>query len=416
MNIGIICEYNPPHKGHAYQIAELKKRCPDCTVVCVMSGNFVQRGTPALADKYTRAAAALAIGADCVLELPFPYSSAPAELFARAGVEILSAVGIDALCFGTEGDVLPALRIAAEQLDSPAFTAAMEASATDPSNRGIGYPVLRDRLYTALFGEADAALLRTPNNTLAVEYLRALARQSRSIEPIAIVRTGDAHDTAHNGLPPEDAVVSASAIRACIRDGAFDHAMALLPPTTADGLTAARDAGHLCTDPDSIPGAILLHTFRHTPPDVLSQYAGLEGGLAGRLHDAACRAHTVSELYAAAATKKYTHAAIRRAALYGCFGITAEMLQKPPSYTVLLAANDRASALLRRAKKEGSLPILSRPAAYKKESPAVQKDFLRALSADSVYGMLLPCPMSEAEMLAQTPTVLRTADKSAPET
>ena len=416
MNIGIICEYNPPHRGHAYQIEQLKMRYPDCTVVCVMSGNFVQRGTPAVADKYTRAAAALAIGADAVLELPFPYSCAPAELFARAGVEILSAVGIDALCFGTEGDVLTALRTAAKQLDSPAFTAAMDAQINDPSNRGVGYPVLRDRLYTKLFGEADGALLRTPNNMLAVEYLRALARQDRRIEPIAITRTGDAHDTAHKDLPPEDAVVSASAVRACIHDGAFDRAMALLPPTTAEYLTAARDRGHLCTDPDSIPGAILLHTFRRTSPEVLSRYAGLEGGLAGRLCDAARRAHTVCELYAAAATKKYTHAAIRRAALYGCFGITAELLQKPPSYTVLLAANDRASALLRRAKKEGTLPILSRPAAYKQECTAVQEDFLRALSADSVYGMLLPTPMSEAELLAQTPTVLRAGDKSAPET
>lgn len=416
MNIGIICEYNPPHKGHAYQIAQLKKQYPDCTVVCVMSGNFVQRGTPAITDKYTRAAAALSIGADAVLELPFPYSSAPAELFARGGVEILSAVGIDALCFGTEGDVLTALRIAAAQLDSPSFTEAMDAYAQDPSNRGVGYPILRDRLYTRLFGEADAALLRTPNNTLAVEYLRALARQNRRIEPIAIARTGDAHDAKHDGLSPKDAIVSASAVRACIRDGAFDRAMALLPPTTAGMLTAARDKGHLCTDPDSIPGAILLYTLRRTPPEVLSQYAGLEGGLAGRLCAAACHARTVSELYTTAATKKYTHAAIRRAALYGCFGITADMLRKPPSYTVLLAANDRASALLRRAKKDHCIPVLSRPAAYKREAPAVQEDFMRAFAADAVYGMLLPCPMSEAELLSQTPTILHTADKSAPET
>jgi predicted nucleotidyltransferase len=143
----------------------------------------------------------------------------------------------------------------------------MDAAVTDASTRGIGYPILRDRVYTDMFGEEEALLLRTPNNTLAAEYLRALSRQSRSIVPIAIPRTGDAHDTSHNGLPPEDAVVSASAIRACIRDGAFDHAMALLPPTTADCLTAAHDAGHLCTDPDSIPGAILLHTFRSTPPE-----------------------------------------------------------------------------------------------------------------------------------------------------
>ncbi len=406
MNIGIICEYNPPHKGHAYQIAALKEQYPDAVVVCVMSGNYVQRGTPALADKYLRAAAALAIGADAVFELPFPYSSAPAELFARGGVEILSALGIDALCFGTEGDVLPHLQKAAEQLDSPAFADAMAAAAADPGKRDIGFPVLRDRLYTAMFGEADAALLRTPNNTLAVEYLRSIARVGKPIQAIAIPRTGDGHDTAHEVLPPSDAVVSASAVRALIADDRFDAAMQLLPPTTAQYLTEARDAGHLCVSPDTIPGEMLLHTFVCTPPEVLSQYAGLEGGLAGRLCAAASRAHTVDEWFSLAATKKYTNAAIRRAALYGCFGITAEMLRAAPAYTALLACTDHASAFLRRAKKTGALPVLSRPAAYKRESDTVAQAFLRALSADIAYAHLLPSPRSAADLLADTPTHL----------
>ena len=192
--------------------------------------------------------------------------------------------------------------------------------------------------------------------------------------------------------------------------------MTLLPPTSAQHLQNALEHGRVCANPEAIPGPILLHTLRRTPPEVLSQYAGLEGGLAGRLCAAAAYAHTTDELFAAAATKKYTHATIRRAALYGCFGITADMLRRPPSYTVLLACTDRASALLRRAKKEETLPILSRPAAYKKESDTVQQDFLRALTADAVYGMLLPTPISEAELLAKTPTILRADDKSKPET
>ena len=407
MNIGIICEYNPPHKGHAYQIAQLKDQYPDSTVICVMSGNFVQRGTPAIADKYTRAAAALAIGADAVFELPFPYSCAPAELFARGGVEILAALGIDALCFGTEGDVLPHLQKAAEQLDSPAFMLAMAESSSDADRRDVGYPVLRDRVYTELYGDADAALLRTPNNTLGVEYLRALARVSRPIQPIAIPRTGDDHDAAYHTLPPQNAVVSASAVRALIKDGAFDAAMTLLPPTTAQILTEARAKEQLCSAPDRILGAMLLHTFACTPSEVLSQYAGLEGGLAGRLCAAASRAHTLEEWFSLAATKKYTNAAIRRAALYGYFGITADMLRAAPVYTALLASTDRASAFLRRAQKDGTLPILSRPAAYKKASAAVKEAFIRALSADVVYGQLLPNPRSVSDLLADTPTVSR---------
>lgn len=407
MTIGIICEYNPPHKGHAYQIAALKNRYPDCTVICVMSGNYVQRGTPAIADKYLRASAALAIGADAVLELPFPYSCAPAELFARGGVAILAAIGIDALCFGTEGDVLPALKRAAGQLDSAAFQTGIAEMTADAAHRDVGFPVLRDRLYTAMFGEEEAGLLRTPNNTLGVEYLRALSRVGRPIEPIAVVRVGDDHDTAHHTLPSSDAIVSASAVRALIDDGAFDAAMALLPSTTVQHLTAARDAGHLCTAPEAVLGMMILRTFACTPPEILAQYAGLEGGLAGRLCAAASRAHSAEELFSLAATKKYTNAAIRRAALYGTFGITTEMLRAAPAYTTLLACSDRASSVLRRAQKEGVLPILSRPAAYKKESAAVQEAFLRALSADVVYGLSLPSPRSMADLLAAIPQVWR---------
>ena len=418
MTVGIICEYNPPHRGHAYQLAQLRDQYPGCRILCVMSGNFVQRGTPAVCDKYLRARAALALGADAVVELPFPYSCAPAELFARAGVHILAALGIDALCFGTEGEVLPQLETIAAHLDSAEFTSAMEGAlhGRDDSARTVGYPVLRERVFASLYGEREAACLRTPNNTLAVEYLRALSALPRKVRPIAIPRTGDGHDAPDRSTPHEHRIVSASAVRARIADGDFDDAMALLPTPTAQMLWDARARGQLCTDPDTVPGALLLHHYRTVSPEVLSQYAGLSDGLAGRLCRAAEQAHTAAEMLALASSKSHTHAAIRRAALYGCFGITAEMLRRSPSCTVLLAANDRASALLRRAKKEGNLPILSRLAAYKQESPAVQADFLRALSADSVYGMMLPSPMSEAELLAQTPMIHRTPNKSAPET
>ena len=294
MTVGIICEYNPPHRGHAYQLAQLRRQYPGCRILCVMSGNFVQRGTPAVCDKYLRARAALALGADAVVELPFPYSCAPAELFARAGVHILAALGIDALCFGTEGEVLPQLETIAAHLDSAEFTSAMEAALNgrDDSARTVGYPVLRERVFASLFGEEEAALLRTPNNTLAVEYLRALSALPRKVSPIAIPRTGDGHDAPDRSTPHEHRIVSASAVRARIADGDFDGAMTLLPTPTAQMLWDARTRGQLCTDPDTVPGTLLLHHYRTASPEALSQYAGLSDGLAGRLCRAAEQAHT----------------------------------------------------------------------------------------------------------------------------
>ncbi|MBR3866992.1 MAG: nucleotidyltransferase family protein, partial [Butyricicoccus sp.] len=366
MTVGIICEYNPPHRGHAYQLAQLRRQYPDCRVICVMSGNFVQRGTPAVCDKYLRARAALALGADAVVELPFPYSCAPAELFARAGVHILAALGIDALCFGTEGEVLPQLETIAAHLDSAEFTSAMEAalSGRDDSARTVGYPVLRERVFASLYGDREAALLRTPNNTLAVEYLRALSALPRKVTPIAIPRTGDGHDAPDRSTPHEHRIVSASAVRARMADGDFDGAMALLPTPTAGMLWDAHTRGQLCTDPDTVPGALLLHHYRTVSPEVLSQYAGLSDGLAGRLCRAAEQAHTAAEMLALASSKSHTHAAIRRAALYGFFGVTTEQLQTPPSYTLLLAANTEASPLLRRAKKAAPNAIVAACGCY----------------------------------------------------
>lgn len=408
MNIGIICEYNPPHRGHAYQIAELRRQYPGCRVICVMSGNFVQRGTPAVCDKYLRAQAALALGADAVVELPFPYSCAPAELFARAGVHILSALGIDALCFGTEGEVLTQLEEIAAHLDSDEFISAMADAlhGCDDSARTVGYPVLRERVFVSLFGEQKAALLRTPNNTLGVEYLRALSAIPRKITPIAIPRTGDGHDAPDRSTPHENRIVSASAIRARIADGDFDGAASLLPLPTAQILKDALVHGQLCTDPDGIPGVLLLHHYRTASPEHLLQYAGLSGGLAGRLCRAAEQAHTAAEMLTLAASKSHTHAAIRRAALYGFFGVTTEQLQTPPVYTLLLAANSDAASLLRRARKTGAITILSRPAAYKKAPEPVRSAFALNLSADAVYASLLPMPLSAAELLARTPTVI----------
>ena len=405
MVIGIICEYNPPHRGHAYQLSVLRARYPDSTIVCVMSGSFTQRGTPAVAGKYARARAALALGADAVLELPFPYSCAPAELFARGGVGILAALGADTLCFGTEGDVCDALCSTAERLDGGTFAAAMTEAMENPANRGTGYSVMRERVYASLYGDAQAALLRTPNNTLGVEYLRAIRYYGADMTPITVPRTGDAHDApaADTELPAQSRIVSASAVRALLGAGRFADAAALLPEVTAEMLHTEAAAGHLCTDPDSIPGPLLLHTFRTQPAEQLAQYAGLGGGLSQRLCAASFRAHTVGEWYALAATKKYTNAAIRRAALAGMFGITEEEQRNPPSYTVLLAANRRASAFLRRASKENRLPVISRPAAYLQMPETIRRAFERGLAADAVYGMLLPSPLSHAELLAAVP-------------
>ena len=188
MYIGIICEFDPLHSGHARLLSHARAMGADA-VICAMSGNFTQRGSFAALDKRARAEMAVRCGADLVVELPTVWAMSPAETFARGGVQLLALTGIDTLLFGSECGELSALRRLADCLDSPAFADHLTAA-----DSGATFAVRRQRAAAALLGDADAALLESPNNTLAVEYLRALRRTSAAMTPATLLRTGAAHD------------------------------------------------------------------------------------------------------------------------------------------------------------------------------------------------------------------------------
>ena len=209
---GIIAEYNPFHNGHAWQIAELKKRGFEA-VVCVCSPGVVQRGTAALFPARVRTRAALAAGADLVLSLPAPYATLSAEGFAAAGVALLSALGcVDALCFGTETRRLEDIAQTAALLESPDFPAALRGQL----DAGLPLPAARAAAAEALCPGAGA-VLRAPNDILGVEYCKALLRQHSALVPLALPRRGAAHDAPLDAAPGRYA--SASALRALVRAG-----------------------------------------------------------------------------------------------------------------------------------------------------------------------------------------------------
>ena len=203
--IGIICEYNPLHKGHARQLRLARELAgEDCAVVCLMSGNYVQRGAPAIFPKAIRAEAALRCGADLVLELPLTAALSSAEGFAAGGVRILTALGCDGLCFGTETEDPALLRRSAEANLDPAFDELLRRELKS----GCSYAAARQRALTAL-GAGEG--VSSPNDILAVEYLKALLRQRSPMEPLPIHRPGSYHAEA---LDPE--APSATALRAAL--------------------------------------------------------------------------------------------------------------------------------------------------------------------------------------------------------
>ena len=332
-NVGIICEYNPFHNGHARQLRAVREQGDVC--VCLMSGNYVQRGEPAIFDKWTRAKAAALCGADLVLELPVTYALRSAEGFAAGGVEILDRMGcIDGLCFGSETDDINIIMSTAKALDTPEFSQKLKKEL----KAGVSFPTARQLALEAM-GE-DGSVLETPNAILAVEYCKALLRRNSAIEPLLIHREGDYHggtdpdapsasflrtQTDWHGFVPEDAL-------ACFA-GVPRHSVAAGQRAWLARLRSMEEA-----------------EFERLP-------FGSEG--LWRKVLSACRTETTLEaIVQAAKSKRYTRTRLMRLLLCAYLGITEETLMQPAPYVRVLAVNGRGQRVLRQAKQGGELPLL----------------------------------------------------------
>lgn len=362
----IICEYNPFHLGHAAQIAHIREKNPDTVVLALMSGSFVQRGTPALLPKYERARGAVLSGVDLVLELPFPFCMAPAERFASAGVYLLHSLGgVGTLFFGSESGDLSALRRTAERTASPEYRTALSDAAMKAKHSALSYPRLAEEVYRTLYGEGYPV---TPNDILGVEYLRAFDRFRAKTVPETEKRVPDYSATAAReailAVPQDEAALSR-----------------LIPPETLALLRSVPTA-----DERRLEGAILSF-YRLADPLSLRSLPGYVPGLEYRLTEAANEAESLSDFYARLRTKKETDAALRRLVYYGLLGVTGDLLSGLPRYTSLLAANARGCAALKELKKTALLPILTRPAEGKKLTGGAAMQFEASVRADRIYSL-----------------------------
>ncbi len=368
----VICEFDPLHRGHEYLLSELRRRGA-VRIVCILSGAFCQRGEPSAFPKHARARAAIEAGADLVLELPFPYSCASAEFFARGALSIISALGcVDTLGFGCECGDAEALAECAHRMLSEEFSA--ERARVCAEHRTIGAAAQIELAYKNLYG--DASLLSGANNVLALEYIKAAERSGMHPCYCAVKRRG----SGHSDMDERDAFASASLIRAKLREGV--HGIdAYLPESTVQ-IFSGEIKKHPC--PPSLgkaERAILGHfcLMRGDTADT----AELKGGLGGRMADAARRAHSYDEFISMLKTKKYTDARLRRAVIFSMCGVLDTDLRTPPAYTTMLAANGRGIALLSEVKKTLGMPLVSNPA------------MLGTLSKESCRAQLL-CRRAEA--------------------
>ena len=378
---GIIVEYNPLHMGHVHLLRQTRRILgEDTAILCCMSGDFVQRGDFALLRRQARAKAAVQSGADLVLELPLPWAVSSAEGFARGAVEtLLSTNVLTHLAFGSECGDGAALQRVAAALQSEEFPALLRQEL----KVGDSFAAARERAVGKRLSPEDAALLQSPNNILGIEYCKALLDCKSTVEPLTIRRFGAAHDAKE----AQGTIASASAIRTLLKEG--EQALSLMAPAMKEAYLEEKAAGRAPVLWQNSERAILarLRSMRREEFAALDQ--GKEG-LYNRLYEASRTAAGVEELLAAAKTKRYAYARLRRMVLWAYLGLKPAEIPQHPVYLRPLAMNDRGRAVLAKMRKEAALPILTKPADVRRLGPEAQRLFAMEAAAADLYSLSYP--------------------------
>lgn len=333
---GIICEYNPLHLGHKKQLDLVRAKDPEGGIVCLMSGNFVQRGMPAIIGKAYRAEAAVRCGADLVLELPVTAALSSAEGFAVGGVSILSGF-CDRLCFGAENADENTLMSAAKALLSGEFSARLPQEL----EKGLSFPAARQAVLAQM--GIDAEIVTAPNNILAVEYCKAILSQGSSMDIMPISRQGDYHDDAPNPENP-----SATSVRQLMTEGA---AWQDYVPKEAAGCFENAPLHTLAAGEQAI-----LYRLRTMTDDEFAALPYGSEGLWRKLMHAARSQKSLEDILSATKSKRYTRTRLDRMVMCAFLGITGEDMRSPAPYARVLAFNDRGREILKKARLTGEFP------------------------------------------------------------
>lgn len=369
---GIICEYNPFHNGHLYQLREAKRLSGADAIVCVMSGNFVQRGEAAILDKYTRAKHAIMAGADVVIELPTPFATANAELFAKGATALLSAIpAVDTLCFGAENtDKLAFISAARYLIEEPKEVSDKIKTAVAS---GVSYAKARAQAWA---GFIPMEILSSPNNILGLEYTKALLSCGADISILPIARVG----AKYNDSALQENYSSATAIRAAIENG--EDFSGNLPDFVANDLPEALE-----NKLDTLEKHAIL--FKST--DEIKRVCDCTEGLENALKKAA---ELPAPLVETLTSARYTSSRIRRIALQNLLNIDESLIReslRSPLYLRVLAAKKERSDVLS-ALGETTLPIIARAHDASVLNGVAKRCFETDVFAEKAYGLLYKTP------------------------
>ncbi len=374
--LGIVAEYNPFHNGHMYHIEESKKLTGCDAVVCVMSGNFIQRGEPAIINKFARTEIALGNGVDLIIELPVPFAVSSAEFFAYGAVSILHSIGIvDCISFGSESGDIHSLKKLAEILVSEPESYKDELK--KQLSTGLSFPVCRQialekYLKTQHDSNEDLShLLETSNNILALEYLKALIRLNSPIQPLTVKRISNGYNT------PEltGCISSATAIRNSIRGSeiaATSQAIPILAQQILDReFSFGRGPNSLYSFED-----IILAFLRHATQQELENIQDVSEGLEYRIKNAADNSGCFDDLLTNICTKRYPKTRIQRILISLLAGMTRFDMEQfmtcgGPQYARILGFNETGREILSSMKKKSTIPVVTKASDYKSSSDSL---------------------------------------------
>ncbi len=385
---GVIAEFDPLHKGHAYLLAEIRAQLgADTAIVVAMSGSFTQRGGAAVCTPHARAEMALRAGADLILELPQPFCSSSAETFAQGGAEVLRATGlVNTLCFGSECGDAALLQRTAAAIDTPAFSVALKAEL----DKGLPFAQARQNALEQLVG-AEAVRAAGANDLLGIEYLRAFGADF----PVCTVtrRDGGHHGTA-----------SATEVRRLMRSGAWAEADRLLPPESARIIRREREAGRCPASLQWAERAVLYRLRTMTTAD-FAAIPDCGEGLENRLGQAAAQAESLEQFYMLAKSKRYAHARIRRIALRAFLGVTE--IPASVGYLRVLGASQQGLALLKQMKQTAVLPVVTKPAHGRELEGEAGTLFTMNRRIDDLWGLCLERPLPAGASWRTTPIIIK---------
>ena len=358
--IGIVAEYNPFHAGHAYQIEKARQMAGEkCTVIAVMSGDFVQRGDWAIQPKTMRAEAACRGGVDAVFELPLPWCLSSAEGFARGAVSLLLSLGITHLSFGSESADLDQLSATASRISAPGFEEEVKACLRTRPN--LTYPQAR----AFVLGEDSVS---SPNDLLAVEYLLAL--RGTSVVPLPVKRFGSGHDEAGESICP-----SASELRSRIVSGSIS-----VPHVSPSVMEVA-----------------CLSRLRQMDKDAFLSLPDCADGLGSRIWNAVREGSSLQQICDIAKTRRYTHSRVRRAVMCAVLGLKSGDNTGAPPYARLLAMNGCGRQFLSSVKGSITIPFITLPKELEERgSSRARRVFAAGASAHDLYTLAFP-PLADTK-------------------